>query len=183
MKPDQAIEVARVINPVSPTDGRQKRKMSVSDGVIGSSYSRRLWQRRVRKHSRLDARRNCHPSRRRLGRQSEPALPANRLRRGSCGKASSLSAKRRELDPCGFMAERRVTLLRARRRYYACRCWRQQRRRAEHEVTRDHLRRIGPGSGRAGDGSTQGIRPAGHRGVEQAHARLSGPGVAVAPVG
>ena len=74
-----------------------------------------------------------------------------------------------------------MTLLRARRRYYACRCWRQQRRRAEHEVTRDHLRRIGPGSGRAGDGSTQGSRPARRRGVEQAHARLSGSGAAVAP--
>jgi len=49
-----------------------------------------------------------------------------------------------------------------------------------HEVTRDHLRRIGPGGGRAGDGSTQGIRPARRRGVEQAHARFSGSGAAVA---
>ena len=44
-----------------------------------------------------------------------------------------------------------------------------------HQITRDGLRRIGPGSGRAGDGSTQGSRPFRRRGVEQAHARLSGP--------
>ena len=49
-----------------------------------------------------------------------------------------------------------------------------------HRVTRDHLRRIDPGSGRAGDRSTQRIRPARLRGVEQAHARLSGSGPAIA---
>ena len=43
-----------------------------------------------------------------------------------------------------------------------------------HQITRDDLWRISPGSGRAGDGSTQGRRPTGRRGVEQAHARLSG---------
>ena len=48
-----------------------------------------------------------------------------------------------------------------------------------HQITRDHLRRIGPGSGRAGDGSPQGGRPARRRGVEQAHARLSGTCAAV----
>ena len=52
-----------------------------------------------------------------------------------------------------------------------------------HQVTRDHLRRIGPGGGRAGDGSTQGSRPARLRGVEQAHARLSGSGAAIADAG
>ena len=52
-----------------------------------------------------------------------------------------------------------------------------------HQVTRDHLRRIGPGGGRAGDGSTQGSRPARRRGVEQAHARLSGSGAAIAALG
>ena len=52
-----------------------------------------------------------------------------------------------------------------------------------HQVARDHLRRIGPGGGRAGDGSTQGSRPARLRGVEQAHARLSGTGAAVADAG
>ena len=35
-----------------------------------------------------------------------------------------------------------------------------------HQITRDDLRRIGPGSGRAGDGSTQASRPARRRGVE-----------------
>jgi hypothetical protein len=52
-----------------------------------------------------------------------------------------------------------------------------------HQVTRDDLRRIDPGSGRAGDGSTQGSRPARLRGVEQAHARLSGSGAAIADAG
>ena len=52
-----------------------------------------------------------------------------------------------------------------------------------HQVTRDHLRRIGPGGGRAGDGSTQGSRPARRRGVEQADAWLSGTGAAIAALG
>ena len=52
-----------------------------------------------------------------------------------------------------------------------------------HQVTRDDLRRIDPGGGRAGDGSTQGSRPARRRGVEQAHARLSGSGAAIARAG
>ena len=52
-----------------------------------------------------------------------------------------------------------------------------------HQVTRDDLRRIGSGSGRAGDGSSQGSRPARRRGVEQAHARLSGSGAAIADAG
>ena len=52
-----------------------------------------------------------------------------------------------------------------------------------HQVTRDDLRRIGPGGGRAGDGSPQGSRPARRRGVEQAHARLSGSGAAIAALG
>ena len=52
-----------------------------------------------------------------------------------------------------------------------------------HQVTRDDLRRIDPGGGRAGSGSTQGSRPARRRGVEQAHARLSGSGAAIARAG
>jgi hypothetical protein len=43
--------------------------------------------------------------------------------------------------------------------------------------------RIDTGSGRAGDGSTQASRPARLRGVEQAHARLSRSGAAIARAG
>ena len=50
----------------------------------------------------------------------------------------------------------------------------------EHQVTRDHLRLIGPGGGRAGNGSPQTSRPARCRCVEQAHARLSGTSAAIA---
>jgi hypothetical protein len=52
-----------------------------------------------------------------------------------------------------------------------------------HEVTGNHLRRINPGGGRAGDGSTQRSRPARRRGLEQAHARLPGAGAAVSRAG
>ena len=48
------------------------------------------------------------------------------------------------------------------------------------KITRDDLRRIDQGGGRAGDESAQGSRPARRRGMEQAHARLSGSGAAVA---
>ena len=51
------------------------------------------------------------------------------------------------------------------------------------QVTRDHLRRIRRGGGRAGDGSTQAGRPAGLRDVERAHARLSGTGAAISRAG
>ena len=49
------------------------------------------------------------------------------------------------------------------------------------QVTRNDLRLIGPGGGRAGDRSPQASRLACVRGVEHAHARLSGSGAANRP--
>ena len=49
--------------------------------------------------------------------------------------------------------------------------------------SRDTLRVIGAGSGRARDGSAQGSRQARRRGVEQADAWLSGTGAAIANAG
>ena len=52
-----------------------------------------------------------------------------------------------------------------------------------HQVTGKHLRRVGSGCCRTCSGGTQDCRPFGMRGVEQAHARLSGSGTAVPRAG
>jgi hypothetical protein len=52
-----------------------------------------------------------------------------------------------------------------------------------HQVPGKHLRRIGSSCRRTGSGSTQECRPFGLRGVEQAHAWLSGSGTAVSRTG
>jgi hypothetical protein len=44
-----------------------------------------------------------------------------------------------------------------------------------HQITRQHLRLVGPGGGRAGEGSTQASRPARRGCLEQAHAGFTGP--------
>jgi hypothetical protein len=50
-----------------------------------------------------------------------------------------------------------------------------------HQIARDDLRQLDPGGGRAGDRSPQASRLACVRGVEHAHARLSGSGAANRP--
>jgi hypothetical protein len=52
-----------------------------------------------------------------------------------------------------------------------------------HQVTRIHLRRVGSGCSRTGSGGAQDRRPFGLRGMEQADARLSGTGAAIARAG